>query len=356
MADEINELDYTVSIAGTEWHGKAHHEAEINEVTAKNCFFPIVTGTPSVEIETVNDAGEAEMKIIHLNDYKSVLADLRHREDLPEHFRTFHPLHTPKDSYRPISNKEIWDCMTRSIAGLGVKITTIGTLDNCKKFYISVDLNGGEYQATNGDKFSSYLNFLTSHDGTMMFEARDSMIRVVCMNTFRWSRAYDGAVKVAVPHTKNAAASIENLGAYFQSVLYGRQRIMENMDYLQTLTLESPTEAAYAAAGFLSGRVGERAESLSTRSYNRAEEIKALTVRGMGNSGKSRYDLFNGFTEYFTHGDGAGGSKADKSKRWSVGNFGMAAKHKEDFLTLLTDEDSYRETVAYGEKLVKEYA
>lgn len=352
MAHEIEELDLTYSTLGTEWHGLANVVTEINKETISPLFIPFLEGTPSVTVETGNYNGDGTpiMETILVEGFKTILADCRGRLDLPENLRRFTPIHTPKESYRIITNEEIWDCMSTAISeleGTGVKVTTAGTLQNLRKFYLSVDLGDGERRTGKGDKIASLLNFTSAHDGSMNLEARDSHTRIVCMNTFRWSRAYEGAIDVRVPHTKNAAITMKNLATYLATVLAGREKVMEALSHLETLEA-SPSHAAYAASAFLAG---PDADEISTRTYNRAVEIRDLALGGKGNSGKTRADIFNGFTEYFTHHAGAGGEKASKAKRWSVANFGQAAEHKENFLSLLIDENRFNEELERGEKL-----
>jgi len=355
MADEIMEYDLTYSILNPEWHGKAIVKPVLNLETIQKVFFAMIEGTPSVTVETgeydVN--GLPVMQTIYVDGYKTILADMRGRDDLPEGLRRFVPIHTPRESYKIITNREVWDCMESAISeleGQGVKVTTVGTLQNLKKFYISVDLGDGERRTAKGDKIASILNFRTAHDGSMNLEAGDSHTRIVCMNTFRWSRAYQGAIDVRVPHTKNASIQIKNLGTYLNTVLAGRQKMLESISHLETLEA-SPSHAAYVTASYLTESA---ADEISTRTFNRAVEIRDLALSGKGNSGKTRYDVFNGFTEYFTHGAGAGGEKADKAKRWSVSNFGAAADHKEGFLNLLLNESDYSEALSRGEKLFKD--
>lgn len=355
MAHEIEEYDLTYSVLSPEWHGKAIVVPEITRDVVSRLFFPMVEGTPSVSVPTgqYDLDGNPIMQAISVDGYKTILADCRGRDDLPESLRRFVPINTPRESYQVISNDQIWDCVQSAISeleGMGVKVTTIGTLQNLKKFYISIDLGDGKRKTARGDTIASILNMRGAHDSSMMVEAGDSHTRIVCMNTFRWSRAYEGAIDVRVPHTKNASMQIKNLGTYLNTVLLGRQKMIESISYLETLEA-SPSHAAYVAASFLTESA---ADEISTRTYNRAVEIRDLAHSGKGNSGKTRYDVFNGFTEYFTHGHGAGGEKATKAKRWSVSNFGAAADHKEGFLNLLLNDLDYSEALERGEKLFRD--
>ena len=237
MADEIMEYDVTFSTLGTEWHGKANVREKLDKDTVSRIFFPMLAGMPTVSVETgeYNSDGTPVMVTIPVEGYKTILADCRNRDDLPENLRRFVPIHTPKESYRIITNEEIWNCMEKAISeleGSGVHVTTVGTLQNLRKFYISVDLGDGERKTGKGDKIASILNFRSAHDGSMNLEAGDSHTRIVCMNTFRWSRAYEGAIDVRVSHTKNAAIQIANLATYLNTVLAGRDKMLSAISHL----------------------------------------------------------------------------------------------------------------------------
>lgn len=341
MSACIEEHDIVFSTEGTEWHDMAKHttKEKISQDIEENLLVPILSGVPSLLMES----GE----VIKLEAYQTILADIRFRQGETSYV----PLHTPKKSYRPISNKEVYDCVRGAIEGTGATITTAGTLENLKKFFISVDLGGDELRAPNGDKFAAFLSFMTAHDGTLTLTCLDSFIRIVCMNTFRASLFSGGnALNVSIPHTKNAGVQINNFSDYLNQVLVSRGKVMEAMGFLLNYVV-SDSEVDSVLAGFFTE---EESEEMSTRSFNRIEPIKTLFRKGKGNHGESRYDLFNGFTEYFTSGEGAGGSKADKAKRLTVSQFGKAADHKENFLTLLLDDNRYQETRARGEKLFRD--
>jgi hypothetical protein len=347
----IEETDQTYSVKGTEWHKKAHHVQSIDEST----IAPIIQ-TPIIEKQMfVADFDEKGAVIPgslnHMSGYKAICADLTARTDLPEYLRQLRPLHVPKNSYRIISNAEIWDCVLASLKDVdGAKIITAGTLGNCAKFYLSVEFQGeSEFKTDNGDKFQSILNFLSSHDGTLTFTTLDSMTRTVCFNTFSYNAAYEGsAFKASIPHTKNAGIQIQNLSEYLNAVFTGRRKIIQSMSYLETLTMQSPSQSAYVASSFFTDN---EAKEMSTTSYNKANSIRDLSIFGKGNAGKTRADMFNGFTEFYTHHEGAGGKKADSARRWSASIFGTAATHKENFLGVLLDETEFSHHLQRGEKL-----
>jgi len=92
---------------------------------------------------------------------------------------------------------------------------------------------------------------------------------------------------------------------------------------------------------------------LSTRSLNAANSIADLFANGKGNNGKTLYDLANGATEYWTHGDGVG-RKADDITKSYKSEFGMAADHKSRFIELLADEDRRKTAKEMGKEALAE--
>jgi len=336
----IEELDLVLSTEGTEWHGLATQFEQIGDAEMSPLCFDVVSGTPSIEAP--------DGSIIKLDGRKLLLADLRHREDVET---DWHPLAVPKDSYEVISNAEVYEMMKRSFEGLGCKVTAAGTLNNLAKFFLNVDIGNPEFKVANGDAFMNNMCFITSHDGTYALEAYDSSTRIVCMNTFRWSRETAGEIGVKFYHTKNVASQIKHLPEYLQAVFANRAKEMEFLNFLLQCPC-TPTQASFITAGYLANPIGAGyPDVLSTNAFNRSNAVRDLMVGGIGNAGKTLYDLLNGFTEYFTHHEGAGGKKASKIKRKSVSAFGMAAEHKDQFLNLLIDPLKVEEALEMGKRL-----
>jgi hypothetical protein len=229
------------------------------------------------------------------------------------------------------------------------KITSIMTLENRKKFALSVNL-GDDVMKVNGDEIHAHLNFVSSHDGTMNLKAYDSTIRIVCMNTLRWSLEAAGQVGFTIRHSKNAAIALDNLPELVNAILTGRIQFKEVMEYLNTCKVDS-NEALAMAAGYFCLESGS--PKLSTRSLNAATSIVDLFANGKGNNGKTLYDLANGATEYWTSGEGVGRKANDLTKSYKS-EFGMAADHKSRFVELLADEDRRKSAKEMGKEALAE--
>ena len=80
-----------------------------------------------------------------------------------------------------------------------------------------------------------------------------------------------------------------------------------------------------------------------------------MFVRGKGNIGATYYDAWNGLTECFTHGIGAG-KNANAEGKFLASQFGTAADIKEGYLPfLLQSQDVIAAELEHAKKLVSEY-
>lgn len=334
----ITENDVMYSTEGFSWHRLDRLAKEITKESVSPVFNKIIEGKLQIEVD-----GE----MVEMEDYKALIADLRGlgmKENMV-------PLHVPKAGYKVINNEEIFDAAVEAIKDVDAKITSIMTLENRKKFALSVNL-GDDVMKVNGDDIHAHLNFVSSHDGTMNLKAYDSTIRIVCMNTLRWSLEAAGEVGFTIRHTKNAEIALENLPELVNAILTGRIQFKEVMEYLATCKVDS-NEALAMAAGYFCMESGS--PKLSTRSLNTANAIVDLFANGKGNNGNNLYDLANGATEYWTSGDGVGRKANDISKAYKA-EFGMAADHKSRFVEMLADESRRNTAKEMGKEALAEVA
>lgn len=336
MGHGITENDVMYSTEGFSWHRLDRLAKEITKESVSPVFNKIIEGKLQIEVD-----GE----MVEMEDYKALIADLRGLGMAEEMV----PLHVPKAGYKVINNEEIFDAAVEAIKDVDAKITSIMTLENRKKFALSVNL-GEDVMKVNGDEIHAHLNFVSSHDGTMNLKAYDSTIRIVCMNTLRWSLQAAGQVGFTIRHTKNAAIALENLPELVNAILTGRVQFKEVMEYLASCKIDS-NEALAMAAGYFCLESGS--PKLSTRSLNAANSIVDLFANGQGNNGKTLYDLANGATEYWTSGEGVGRKADDITKSYKA-EFGMAADHKSRFVELLADEDRRKTAKEMGKEALAE--
>lgn len=109
----------------------------------------------------------------------------------------------------------------------------------------------------------------------------------------------------------------------------------------------------YAEAKFTDKGFEEGKPDVSPQSMNNANGAAILFARGAGNAGKTLYDAFNGFTQYYTSGDGCG-KKADSATRFSRSEFGQPAEHKRglyDLTAKLVESGELGRALEYGARV-----
>ncbi len=338
MAHMIEEnIDRVYSNQGTEWHALAIPTEVIGDEVFDALSHDIIESPTYGMVDGVQ---------IEIPNHKTLFSDMRKsRPDLDASLQ-IKPLHIPKMGYRVINNRDVIECMKESFAGLDVKITTAGTLEGTKKFFVSVDI-GESDMIINKDRFKAYVNFITGHDGTLAMTAYDSVIRIVCMNTLIASRSAAGEAGFSVYHTKNADLAMKNLPELFNAILKGRANLQEVMVYLEQNKCDHNDALAMAAGYFC---LETDSAELSTRAMNAAQGIATLFTRGMGNKGETLYDLANGATEYWTSGEGTGKGKVSLADRTYKSQMGSAATHKESFVAMLANDDRRKDALSLGKQ------
>lgn len=253
------------------------------------------------------------------------------------------PLHVFKDSYGIIQNGQVWDAMQAALQGVPHKVVTTGSLGDCRRTFISIQLTDQPDKYVRGDQFKSYLTFINSFDGFCTARLYGTDTRVVCQNTLDASLGSKGFMDLAVKHTTNAAVRFADMAKTVQTYLERKDAHFANLAKLATQSMSLAT-AENVLAGFVTD-----GKPLSVRSINQGKEMANLFLSGKGNVGETRYDLLNGVTEFYTHKAGS-----DASKNMASNMLGTYAKRKTEFLDIMLDNNELNAIAAQGERLLEE--
>jgi hypothetical protein len=336
-------IDKVYSNEGTEWHRVAKHTHIITRSAVEEILWPIVE-TPA--------QGTIDGVTFENPDHKILWADMRTiRTDLPENKRVV-PLHSPKSGYQVITNAQVWDMVEETIKDMGATITSVGTLERGKKFFLSVSM-GDSDMIINKDQYKFFLNIVTSHDGSINLFLYDSSLRIVCMNTLRWSMndRNIGDLQLRISHKKNAGLAIKNLPDVVNSVLKGRIEFKEVMEYLATCKVDQNDAIAMCAGYF----ADPKEQKLSTQGFNATSEIINLFYTGIECHGETAYDLVNAATEYWTSGKGTGSKDSTLESRTYRSAIGSASDHKSDFVNMLANDNLRNDALLLGREAYKKF-
>ena len=341
MADKINSRDTQF---GTEmgWHKKT----EVRKVLTVDECFPTFTRKP---LYIQNEKGEfvpfLENGQTGAERYAPVASDDGYgTAPIPASYRLFTP-------------QEGWAKVSEILSGTEFKVVSAGTIQNRSRWFISTELT--ELQKVSAgmpDKTRFILNFFGGLDRSLSPVCNLSAIRIVCYNTLtqnrldkksylftgRLTQGFDAKLAEATPEIEKAVGMAEVFAV-----------TMKNL--ADTSATENEARASYA--GFLAAKGATFTPSKTRngnvrelRAVNQVDEMASLFRSGMGNKGQTRADILNGATEFWTHG--AKDTTKDIQSQFEASEFGRYADFKSDFLDVLTNEDSFTDTVKRGEKLL----
>lgn len=340
MASLIENTDRVYSNKGAEWHGTAIHKKadgtplEITEEVLSPILFPVC--------KLENLIGTVDGVSVPVPGLQVVAADLRFRNE------GFAPLGAHSRSYKIISNREVFHAMERAMDGIPHVITTAGTLNGCRRFFISVQLmDGGDFMV-NGEKFHGIYNFITSHDGELALQGYNSMTRIVCNNTLLAS-LHSAKNAVRIKHLQGSEVEMTNMAEFINDSLKVRAEFTENYGFLMESRI-TREEAQLAITGHMWNEL-DQPEKFSTRSKNVINGVLELFEHGRGNKGETRADLLNGYTDYFSNGRGTGVTAAPISRAINS-HFGNAAEKKARFgkILLSGEPKDFIDLITAGDK------
>tara|TARA_R110002153_G_scaffold62785_6_gene168771 strand:- start:773 stop:1759 length:987 start_codon:yes stop_codon:yes gene_type:complete len=246
--------------------------------------------------------------------------------------------------YEPIQNTRIWEALHQSLEGTNHEVAGGGYTHNGGRVFVQTKVKDEDF-TVNGDAFDNYVTFYSSHDGSSAFELFDTSVRMICQNTFRLAKANGGrAFKLKVRHTRNADVRFENVMQHLESIFANRRTAYEKLNKTTQSGMGYSEMIAWATSFF------NKSNRLSTVSSNKAHEARRLALGGVGNSGQTAYDMFNGVTELLTHGDRH--TSKDRSAVWRSSELGAGAIQKADALDHLSIDNARQDHITRGRELI----
>ncbi len=249
------------------------------------------------------------------------------------------------DDYTLISNKDMWEALHEGLVDVKHEIVSAGTVNNRSLGFASVKFQDG-FVAANRET-DSVLNFLWGHGGNRSVIAKTGFTVVVCENTFNMALGENGDFSVSTRHTRNC--SLDKMKKSIELHFETTEAFKAEMQRMESREVKQPMARAIYA-GFMNrdGKSLDTKNSL-TRLSNTVDALEALFVNGKGNRGSTMADVFNGYTDLLTHGNGK-----NPWKSYVSSEFGRNGDLKGEFFNVLTDEKRLADTIARGEKTLLE--
>ena len=227
------------------------------------------------------------------------------------------------ESYTLFTPREAMAFLAEVLAGTGHKAESLGMIFDRSRWFVTFSLDELAGVAPDGEAFK--LSASGGLDKSQSPRINLTHTVQVCHNTVqltRSGRALFGS-KLTKGFNSRLDASRDALGEtvgmarIWNETLRGLERTKATVD---------EARAVYAADLAENG-----ADLKSARSSNLLDELLVGFQRGRGNSGATRYDTLNGYTEVFGSGLVGSASKRDSFKRWESSEYGGNADRKAAF-------------------------
>lgn len=201
------------------------------------------------------------------------------------------------DRYKVVQNYEAF-AFTDSLLKEGVRYETAGSLQGGKRIWLLAHMPH-EYMIS-GERFSPYLLFSSTHDGSGAVKVALTPIRVVCQNTLNlalstakrsWSMMHTGNIKGKIQEAREtllmADDYMDKLGQEFEALRKKKLTDEEVMDYIEILL---PTE--------------EGSTPQQIKNMKRLQEDMAyryFDAPDLQDVGKNAYRFINAVSDFATH-------------------------------------------------------
>ena len=243
-------------------------------------------------------------------------------------------------SYARFTPRDALAYLEEVLSGTGYKVLSLGMVFNRSRWFVSFELVELAGIAPKGESFILSASGGLDKSQSPMFNL--THVVQVCANTVRLARA--GRALFSSKLTKGFTSRLEASRAALGEVV-GMARLFN--ETLRGLEAKAAT-VDQARAVYAADLSGNGADLRSTRSLNTLDDLVAGFRSGRGNSGATRLDVVNGFTEVLGQGLAGSASKRDSFKRWESSEWGGNADRKAAFVDGITSPGGWDLMVSTG--------
>ena len=212
-------------------------------------------------------------------------------------------LGTCGDRYHIVDNKSMFDPFDSIVQNTGAVYESAGVINHGKTCWVSARL-GDDFKVRD-DAFQRRVIMLVYHNGLQRNSYFGYNNRVICNNMMSSLNAASRKNGIGVKHTPKWEDNLNLAVEAFKDSLRESNVFAENISKLASQNMTKLQAARFALKFFNDfkpiKRTTSRSDRSRTRNHGKVEELMHLFEEGVGNEGKTRYDMFNAVTEYLDH-------------------------------------------------------
>ena len=216
-------------------------------------------------------------------------------------------LGTVGEKYTPLQNVDQFKWFQPFLDTKEVAFETAGVLkEGAIVWALARILSGdGVVDVGGGDTINKYLMTYTSHDGSLATGVMFAPIRTVCWNTLSMNLSSDVAKQLKVRHTKRQITTLNEIRETISLMDREFQMTASQFQKLKRAVINKDDMVKYCKIVFEC----DREDKVSTRLSKIIDRCVSMAMDGMGNSGESVWDAYNGITQWLTYERGSDGNR-----------------------------------------------
>jgi phage/plasmid-like protein (TIGR03299 family) len=252
------------------------------------------------------------------------------------------------DSYGIVQPQQCFDLADALVSEGGNHYCHAGMTKGGRRIFLQAKIGSEWIAGGNPDEnHQTYLTAMNSFDGSSGLEFYLGANRMFCLNQVNLIKK-KAAASFKVYHRKGVMGRMQEAARILGLAQEAQEAYKKSIERM----MEEEVSQSYVE-GFLKAivpaeeKIVDGVKEIATRAENRRREIEGLFRNGTGTYGKSKYDLWNGVTEYVDHFQGGRVTQkrlnsADASadiegeQRFERAIFGAGARLKEHAYELLT--------------------
>lgn len=214
-------------------------------------------------------------------------------------------LGTCGERYHVVDNEQMFEPFNSIVESSGAVYESAGMVAHGKANWISARLGDGF--TVRDDTYQRRVIMLVYHNGL----ARNSYFsynnRVICNNMMASLNSASKSNGIGVKHTPNWEDNLTLAINAFNESITSSNYFAKQAGQLAMKKMTDKQAARFAKDFFNDFKKPEKgkkkkvSQRSATRLDNKIEQLVTLFKEGLGNEGKTRYDMFNAVTEYLDH-------------------------------------------------------
>lgn len=205
--------------------------------------------------------------------------------------------------YVPLQNLEAFDFFQPFIDAGEAELTTAGSLFDGSRIWVLCKIKRDNVEIRKNDEIAKFVMLSNGHDGKLAVRVGFTPIRIVCANTLAMAHHDKASKLIRIRHKGDVVKSLVNVRETMDAINAEFNATAEKYSWLATRSNINKRDLERYVKIILKVE-GKKTEELSTRMKNTIDEIVKMAEAGLGNTGATWWDAYNGVTEYLNYSKG----------------------------------------------------